>query len=248
MPNVSATTTAGVSTPRPRRMLAWALALTVVFALMGVMIAVDAENPFTQGLDDAWRATVGASPTETSYLGPVPMFFQHLGELPGALFTGILLPLGLVAVGRWRSALFVFSAYLTAMGLFATGMKNLVDRPRPATDEALGLFGPLFATDHGSFPSGHATFSAILVVVILALIPSAHVRARRIWMAVGALLMIGMAWQRTLINAHWLSDTVFGLIAGLAAGLLMWWAFWPLIQKDYGRPVWFLRRGGAAPE
>ena len=52
--------------------------------------------------------------------------------------------------------------------------------------------------------------------------------------------MLGMMWQRTLINAHWLSDTIFGLVAGAAGALLMWWAFWPLLQKDHGRPVWFL--------
>lgn len=240
------TADAQIAAARPRLLIAWGLALTVVFMLMGVIVVVDADSLFTQGMDDAWRASVGASPDGTFHVGPVPMFFQYLGEWPGALFTGILLPLGLVAVGRWRSALFVFSTYLTAMGLFATGMKNLVDRPRPASDETLGLYGPLFGTDHGSFPSGHATFSAVLVVIVLALIPGARARARRIWMDIGALLMIGMVWQRTLINAHWLSDTVFGLIAGTAAGLLLWWMFWPMLQSDYGRPVWFLKSPRAA--
>ena len=55
--------------------------------------------------------------------------------------VGALLPRGVHAVGS---------------GLFSQGMKNLVDRPRPAADETLGLFGPLFTVDHGSFPSGHA--------------------------------------------------------------------------------------------
>ncbi|MNJ04708.1 hypothetical protein D3C73_1655920 [compost metagenome] len=52
-----------------------------------------------------------------------------------------------------------------------------------------------------------------------------------------------MVWQRTLINAHWLSDTLFGLVAGVAGALLVWWAFWPLLQRDYGRPVWFCHLG-----
>lgn len=224
-------------------LLWWALGLTAAFALMGTAVAVNAEEPFTQGLDDWWRALVGTAPDSTAHLGPIAMFFQILGEGGGALVMVILLPLGLVAVGRWRSALFAIAALLTSMGLYSQGMKNLVDRPRPAADEALGLYGPLFSVDHGSFPSGHAVAAAAFVFVIAALIPSARRTVRRVWWIVGGVIMVGMMWQRTLINAHWLSDTFFGLVAGAAGAPLIWWAFWPWLQKDYGRPVWFLHLG-----
>ncbi|WP_312178438.1 phosphatase PAP2 family protein [Arthrobacter sp.] len=227
-------------THRPKAMLWWALGLLAAFALMGVLVGTNAAAPFTQPLDDWWRALVGASSDGTTHTGALAMFFQHLGMAWGALLTLILIPAGLAVVGRWRSGLFFLTASLVGPGLFSQGMKNLVNRPRPAADEALGLFGPLFQVDHGSFPSGHAVSAGALVFGIAALIPASQRIVRRVWWIIGAAIMLGMMWQRTLINAHWLSDTFFGLVAGISGALLMWWAFWPLIQSDYGRPVWFL--------
>jgi len=222
-------------------MLWWALGLLAVFVAMGIAIAPDPSAPFTQPLDDAWRAVVGVGPDSGAYTWFVPMFFQQLGELPGVIVTVVVLPLALVAVGRWRSALFFVSVTAFGPGLLSQAMKNLVDRPRPAADPTLGLFGPLFSVDHGSFPSGHSISAAALAVSVAALIPPSRTLARRVWWVIGALLMVGMVWQRTLVNAHWLSDTLTGLLTGVAAALLMWWAFWPLLHRDHVRPLPFLR-------
>lgn len=230
--------------PRPTAMLWWSLGLLAGFALMGLLVGRDPASPFTQPLDDWWRGLAGVSMESVLHTSVVPMFFQHLGEGPGALVGMVLIPLGLVIVGRWRSALFFLTVTLVGPGLFSQGMKNLVDRPRPAADEALGLFGPLFRVDHGSFPSGHAVMTAALVFGVAALIPTSRRSLRRVWWIVAGLLMLGMMWQRTLINAHWLSDTFFGLVAGAAGALLMWWVFWPLLQLDHGRPVWFRHLAG----
>lgn len=228
---------------RPIALLWWALGLLAAFILMGIAVALYPDAPFTQAIDDAWRAAVGVGSDSLAYTWFGPMFFQFLGEAPGAIAM-LLIPIALAVVGRWRSGLFFLSAALLSMGLYSQGMKNLVHRPRPAADAALGLYGPLFQVDHGSFPSGHAVSAAVLVFGVAALIPATRRTARRVWWIVGAALMLGMMWQRTLVNAHWLSDTVFGLIAGVAGVLLMWWAFWPWLQRDYGRPVWFLHLGG----
>ncbi|UUT34713.1 phosphatase PAP2 family protein [Microbacterium elymi] len=223
-------------------LLWWSIGLFAAFALMGVLIAVNPGSPFTQPLDDWWRGVIGASPDSGLYRTALPMLFQELGQIGGAILTMIVIPAALAIMGRWRSMLFFLSTSLVGALLFAQTMKNLVDRPRPAADAALGLYAPLFQVDHGSFPSGHAVTAGALVFGIAALIPASRHIARRTWWIIGALLMIGMIWQRTLINAHWLSDTVVGLAAGASAALLMWWAFWPLIRSDYGRPVWFLHR------
>lgn len=244
------TTDAAASAPRtgrPLALLVWALVLLGAFGLMGLFVSLHAEGPFTQPIDDWWRRLVGAAPDGGSHTWFLPMFFQYLGEAPGALFLVILLPVGLAVVGRWRSALFVFASCLVSLGLYSQGMKNLVDRPRPAADELLSLFGPLFTVDHGSFPSGHAVAAGALVVIIAALIPAERPALRLTWWIIGALIAVGMMWQRTLINAHWLSDTFFGIVAGVAGVLLMWWAFWPWLQRDYGRPVWFLHPGRRSP-
>jgi len=227
-------------------MLWWALGLLAVFAAMGAAIAVDPSAPFPQPLDDAWRGLVGVGPDSGAYSWFLPMFFQLFGELPGVFVTVVVIPLALVLIGRWRSALFFLSVIALAPGLLSQAMKNLVDRPRPAADPILGLFEPLFSVDHGSFPSGHSISAAATAVSIAALIPPSRALARRAWWVIGALLMAGMAWQRTLVNAHWLSDTLVGLVTGAGAALLLWWAFWPWLHRDYGRPIPRARRRDVA--
>jgi undecaprenyl-diphosphatase len=54
---------------------------------------------------------------------------------------------------------------------------------------------------------------------------------------VGVLLAIGIVWQRTFINAHWVSDTLAGLWLGAAATTLLWWLFYRVLLKDRGRPL-----------
>lgn len=226
---------------RPKPLLWWALVLLGAFFIAGAVIAVNVESPFPQGLDDWWRPLVGQAPDSTFYLTVLPMLFQYIGETQGAVLTLLVIPGLLAAVGRWRSALFFLSSILLGPLLISQLVKNVVHRPRPAVDETAALYSPLFITDHGSFPSGHAVTIGALVFAIGALIPATRIVWRRIWWGVAAILMLGMMWQRTLINAHWISDTFFGVIAGAGATLLVWWAFWPWLQRDYGRPVWFLR-------
>lgn len=224
-----------VPATRPRVLVWWAIGLTAFFVLMGVAVAVNPSAPFTQSLDDTWRRAVGASEGDGSYTWFLPMFLQHLGEAAGFIAIALVLPLALVICGRWRSAVFVVAAQLVGPGLYSQVMKNLVDRPRPAAGG--GLDGPLFRVDHGSFPSGHAISAGVLVVIVAALVSGASITVRRAWALVGALLLIGMIWQRTLINAHWFSDAVTGALAGVGVGLLMWWAFWPWLREDARRPL-----------
>lgn len=228
-----AATRAGRSRP-----LLWAsLGLLAVFALLGAGVAVSPESPWSQGLDDAWRAFVGVGPDSSLPGTPFAEFFQQIGAIPGFVVMMLVLPLLLVGIGRWRSALFVVAVQLAGPGLLSQLTKNLVDRPRPAADEAAGLFGPLVMVDHGSFPSGHAVSTATVIVTVLAVIPASAVWARRVWAVVGVVLAAGIVWQRTLINAHWFSDTVAGLIGGIAITLLLWWAFQPWLARDQARKV-----------
>ncbi|MGW9630079.1 phosphatase PAP2 family protein [Agromyces sp. NPDC055520] len=227
---------------RPRWLIVTGLVGLVLFAAFGFAVAANPAAPFTQAMDDAWRGFVGLAPGTGGETWALPMFFQYLGEIPGAVLTILLIPIWLFVIRRWRSALFFLTAEI--VGTFGVSQltKNLVDRPRPAEDLVDGLYGPLFRVDHGSFPSGHAVSAGILVVAVAALLPAAK---RLVWWIVGALIVVGMIWQRTLINAHWLSDAVFGIIGGASATLVIWWAFATLLQKDYGKPLF--RHSIAAP-
>ncbi|HEY9365768.1 MAG TPA: phosphatase PAP2 family protein [Agromyces sp.] len=227
---------------RPRWLLVTGLIGLALFAAFGFSVAANPESPLTQGLDDAWRALAGLAPGTGGETWALPMLFQHLGQIPGAVLTLLLIPIWLFVIRRWRSALFFLAAELVGSFGVSQLTKNLVDRPRPADDLVNGLYGPLFEVDHGSFPSGHAVSTGILLVAVAALFPPAK---RLVWWIIGALLVVGMIWQRTLINAHWLSDALFGVIGGASATLILWWAFATLLQKDYGKPLF--RRSIEAP-
>jgi undecaprenyl-diphosphatase len=224
-------------------MLWTALGLLAVFVALAIGVLAAPDAPWSQGLDDLWRSGIGVGPESTLPGFALAQLFQNLGQLPGAVLMMILLPLVLVLIGRWRSALFVIAVQLSGPGLLSQLTKNLVDRPRPAEDVAGGLFGPLVQVDHGSFPSGHSVSMAAIIITVLALIPASAVWVRRVWIVLGVLLAVGMVWQRTLINAHWFTDTCAGLIGGAAVAVLLWWAFLPWLRRDQERRMWFLRAG-----
>jgi membrane-associated phospholipid phosphatase len=228
---------------RPRILLVIALIGLAVFTVFALVVAAGPSRPFTQPVDDAWRALVGLAPGTGGESWALPMFFQYLGEIPGAVLTILLIPIWLFVVRRWRSALFFLAAEFGGTFLVSQLVKHLVDRPRPADDPVDGLSGPLFQVDHGSFPSGHSVSAGILLVAVAALLPAAK---RGWWWLAGSLVAVGMIWQRTLINAHWLSDAIVGVIGGASFALLMWWAFATLLAEDYGRPL-FRRAAPATP-
>ncbi|MET0726367.1 MAG: phosphatase PAP2 family protein [Leifsonia sp.] len=238
MTAVSSEVQAGAAPTRVRRpagLLIAGVATLAVFWLFALHVATNPEHPFTQAMDDAWRRLVGSDHGPET--GILPMFFQYLGEGPGAILLVLVVPIALIIVRRWRSALFFFTANIAVSLVVSQLTKNLVHRPRPAEDLENGLFGPLFSVDHGSLPSGHSVTVGFVIVGVAALLPAGK---RAIWWIVAALLAVGIVWQRTLINAHWLSDTIVGVAAGAAGTLILWWAFHPLLAKDYGRPL--LRR------
>ncbi len=217
------------------------IALLTIVVVQALLIAPNPGNPWVQEFDDSMHRAIGVGPDSAVYTGFIPMFFQHLGQLPGMVALFLVLPIVLIIVGRWRTALFVLAAQLAGPGLVSQTLKNTVNRPRPAANEAEGLFGPLFMVDHGSFPSGHATSAGLLAIIVIALIPTAHRGWRIAAGVVGALIAVGMIWQRTLINAHWMSDAVVGSMAGIGVGLILWWAFEPWLRRDYARTPWFRR-------
>lgn len=233
---------AAVGARRPRALLWTGIALLTVFVAQGIAVAVNPTQPWTQGLDDTWRGMTGVGPDSDVAFGALSSLFQNIGGLPGLATAMLIVPAILALVGRWRTMLFVIAVQFAGPGLVSQLAKNIVSRPRPTEDPAAGLFGPLVMVDHGSFPSGHAMSMGVIVVTVLALIPPAYRRARAIWIAVSVLLSAGMIWQRTLINAHWLSDALIGVTTGIGVALILWWAFWPWLQRDYGRRPWFLRR------
>ena len=87
----------------------------------------------------------------------------------------------------------------------------------------------IVVSDHGSFPSGHTANAATLAVIAVVLAP-------RVWVAlVGAAWVFAMAFSRTQVHAHWLSDTVGGALVGAGFALLVAAAFTPRLTRESER-------------
>lgn len=130
------------------------------------------------------------------------------------LATGyVLLPVTLVAsLALWRWRRQSVALWLPAIGIVAVlvlpGIKWLISVPRPS----LRGYG---------FPSGHVFAATIFVVVAVYLLWSlgAPRRWQRAARAAGIAFVTLVGYSRIYVNAHWLSDVVGGLLAGIAFAL-----------------------------
>ena len=122
----------------------------------------------------------------------------------------VLLPVTLVcSVVLWRRRHHEVAALLPLIGVTAAGVlaltKWIVSKPRPT----LRGYG---------FPSGHVFGVTVFVVVAVYLLWLYEMprRTQRLARAVGAAFIVAVGYSRLYVNAHWLSDVVGGLLAGLA--------------------------------
>lgn len=98
---------------------------------------------------------------------------------------------------------------LLVASVIATALKFVIGRGRP--NELLWrgrLHWDSFALDHNhhGFPSGHATASGALVMVLILIYP----RGWPIWLAAG----IWLSATRVLMTEHWPTDTLMGFVLG----------------------------------
>ncbi|MGN6445288.1 phosphatase PAP2 family protein [Amnibacterium sp.] len=89
--------------------------------------------------------------------------------------------------------------------LNVAGLEALARRSRP--DAAYGVLN--------AFPSGHTTFASLLGSVVILFAPRASIRGVAIaWIS-------AMAWSRTYLRAHWLTDVLAAILIGSAEAVLM---------------------------
>jgi len=196
----------GMDRSRVLEAAAAAATVTVGVALLGLVLglvlAAKAAAGLAQPIDDAVRTWLEA---HTSTTNP---FASILGLLFGAGAMTMLAALGgLVAWWRTRRPLFAFAPFVVALAADAVVLvvKEVVARPRPAL-----IAGPL--GDRFSFPSGHATVSAaVLVAIALTWVRPDRRKAALVAAGVSATLV---AASRLVLGVHWLSDVVIGAALG----------------------------------
>ena len=183
------------------------VALLLVVLLAAVIFYREADKPF--GFEVEWMAELveARAPVWT-----VPALV--LSWIGGGIASLLLVPLvivgGLLIWRRPWGALYYVIAAVTSVTL-TTIIKNLVGRPRPTEI--------LVTPDFGSFPSGHSA-NAALIATTLGLI------FWRVWVWIGgAIYTVLMMLSRTYLGAHWISDTVGGMLIGAGVAVILWAPF-----------------------
>jgi undecaprenyl-diphosphatase len=181
-----------------------ALALALVGALGAVIFYRENNKPF--GFELEWMSEIVSH--RSPFLSTVALVFNALG---GGLIATVILPLviiGLFVIWRrfWAALYFAIAAILSATVVQL--LKALFGRPRP-TDQ-------LVSPDFGSFPSGHSAYAALIATVLGIVIA-------RWWVwAAGAVYTVAMMLSRTYLGAHWISDTVGGMLVGAGIAVIVW--------------------------
>lgn len=114
--------------------------------------------------------------------------------------------------GEWRAGLFVVASLLSLP--INLGLKNIFDRERPGETEAKIMPGPRWGY---SYPSGHAmgaaSFYGMVATFVYLHVPD--VALRYALLVPICMLPPLIAASRVYLGAHWFSDVVGGLAAGM---------------------------------
>lgn len=163
------------------------------------------------GVDRSWAEAMRH--LQTPLLTNLALAFNWLGRGIGRALGLLLVGLLLLRRRRWLAlAAFAFAFAEALSPLLSVVVKALIDRPRPP-DGLIHAVGP-------SFPSGHATYAGATCVALVLLFTTPGAR-RRWWWALASLGVMGMAWSRTYLQVHWLTDVIAGAILGAGVSLLV---------------------------
>lgn len=188
--------------------------------LLFLLIADAVMEGETRNLDEAILLALRQTGDAARPIGPawLSLAMRDITSLGGmtllTLITASVLAY-LLLIGDRRTALLIFVAVAGGV-VMSTGLKNLFGRPRP------DLVAHLVNVETLSFPSGHATLSAVTYLTLGALLARTQPRrALKVYfIALAAMLTMLIGFSRVYLGVHWPSDVVAGWAIGTAWALL----------------------------
>ena len=185
------------------------ITLVAAVAFLAILDAVLEKNDISswdQPMLD-WMVSI-----RTPWLTEVMTFVTHIF---GPVVLPILVAIACVIWGlvshRWRDPILLASAMILST-ILSSIVKVIVERPRP--DESLQVI-PGFETSF-SFPSGHTTGAATLVLVTGYLLWREHKgkRALAVWIVCSLVVVALVGGSRLYLGYHFLSDVLAGICLG----------------------------------
>ncbi len=204
-------------------LLLWGFGFVADEVLEGDTVAFDqaVTSVFREpgSLDDPWGPT---------WLEEAMRDVTAMGSFTILGFILIVTVLFLALSGKGRTALFVTASVIGGT-IASTGFKMLFDRPRPDVEAATRVFT-------ASFPSGHATVSAV-VYLTLGLLLAEAVTDRRLkvyFVVLGVFVTLCVGISRIYIGVHYPTDVLAGWSLGAAWALICWAVYALLFGHDRG--------------
>ncbi|MCK7613957.1 bifunctional DedA family/phosphatase PAP2 family protein [Roseibium sediminicola] len=157
----------------------------------------------------------------------IMVFMTSLGD--GIVVAAVTFAVALYLFARkaWRRG----TGFIIAMAgtaLFVPLFKLLLHRSRP-----IELYA---GADAYSFPSGHATLTAVLFGICAVLVAHDLNRwAKASIFTVTATFVITIGFSRVYLGAHWMSDVLAGLLFGTAMVSAFAFVFGPIHNEKIGR-------------
>lgn len=219
------------SAGRPRRVPYVLAGLTALLCWGFAAVADEVIEGDTTWFDDAVTAFFREPGNPDELWGPrwleeAVRDVTGLGSFTVLGFVLIVTALYFVLTGHRRTAAFVGFSVVGGT-LLSNLLKELFDRPRPEMIDA----GQVFTA---SFPSGHATMSAVVYLTLGLLLAEAmrasHLKAY--FIGLGIFLTVAVGVSRIYLGVHFPTDVIAGWALGTAWALVCWVGYSLLFGHD----------------